>query len=480
MKIISIILAVFLATSSFAGLNAVTQNSMTTNGAPNNTVNVPALDASGNMVVFGNATVTNSAGNTASLDIIGNAGTGGVDIKLQSTPSGLNVTGGSAGLLTATLFGGSGASLVGYAAAFGVGSAAVATNLAPNVVLTTNQVSQDGGAMTNLNRNANGITNYVFAPTNSVTPSIIGGTVYTPTGTNAAFLLGILPTTSLPSVVVTNGAISLLETDGNGNTNLSIIGLSGRTNFSYGLTYTNVDGCLTNGARFSYGTGAGLVGVTNWLVMSSGLGVSNGVSTVSGFQWQTLQTNGSVTEGQITVSNQNLLLGTGNNEGIQSAGFIQFNISGGSGGGKQIQFMDAGNNVLTYDNTGGATWHFVGAGRISFFTNSAPITSITNDPVPGGWVLLPNARTSVRVKVASVDSLTVNGQQILWCSNSVNGRVTAVDQLTVPLGVSGTVSSTNILKAWGLNPNSMISVSNSPSGTAVVVVPDNSTSIDAN
>lgn len=253
MKIISIILTVFLAISSFAGLNTVTQNSMTTNGAPNNTVKVPALDASGNMTIFGNAVITNSAGNTANLDIIGNAGTGGVDIKLQSTPSGLNVTGGSAGLLTATLFGGSGASLVGYAAAFGVGSAAVATNLAPNTVLTTNQVSQDGGALTNLNRNANGITNYVFAPTNSATPSIIGGTVYTPAGTNAALLLGVIPVASIPSSVITSGGSNYIQTFG-ATTNIETTSLAGVTNVVYGTAGTNVymtvatNGTVTIGA----------------------------------------------------------------------------------------------------------------------------------------------------------------------------------------------------------------------------------------
>lgn len=219
-------------------------------------------------------------------------------------------------------------------------------------------------------------------------------------------------------------------------------------------------------------------GLTN-TVTSSITQRSNLLSSTSGTVSTSLNTNGSFMAGGITFSNQNLLLGNGNNEGIQSSGFIQFNISGGSGGGKQIQFMDAGNNILTYDNTGGATWHFIGTGRISFFTNSAAISSITNDPVPGGWVILPNARTFVRVKVSMADSLTVNGVQQLLYSNAVTGVIKIADQVTVPLGVSGTVSTTNTLQGGPFNPSSMISISNATGGTAIIVVPDNSTSIDA-
>jgi hypothetical protein len=307
----------------------------------------------------------------------------------------------------------------------------------------------------------NGTLNAIYDQANAI--GTLGGNGSGLTSLNASQLTsGTVPVSALTGVTITNAFItnSVFAGDGRGLTNLNLAA---------------VNGIISNS------------------VSTTGIGSLITANTSSSTSWNTI----SALAPNLTIGSETYL-SFGKAGANYNWGGFGFYYAGNSSISNRLGFSFFGTSDLwTIDGNGSTTNQgdsytkgnittatgFVDKGKSSIPTNTATWTPITNDPTPGAWVQLPNAKSFVKVKVQSTDSLTTNTLQELIYSNAFTGRILISDLVTIPLGISGTASTTNVLQGGPYEPNSMFSISNAPGistgSGAVTVVPDNSTEIDA-
>lgn len=347
--------------------------------------NVPAASLVGSLV--NQTTISNSSGNTATLNLVGNPGTGGINNSITSTPGGITLSGtlniGNILNLGAGGVNGLGSGLT------GLNASALSSGTVPSTVMPafTGDITTSSGSVSTTLKNTGTAGTYTKSTFDSQGRETSGTTL-----ANSDIPSGYNSVTNL----TTNGLAGAASGQG------IIIGPDGHlTNGAVSASIPN--GLITNNAAGTWTNNSGVqvvsstVNITNGLLNTSNANVTAKLNVGTTF---TVDSGGNVTQvANITMLNGALKV---DGSGFFGGGNIRFGVGGFTNAGNLILtplswatgasvgslYVDSGGKVGTNTISGGST--VTNLSKI-IVTNSGILSFVqnTNIGTPGGTVYSP-------------------------------------------------------------------------------------------